>query len=233
MSLLSPDRVLISLAPAAVHVVQLRGKKIAVRHLCQGALDALQEGLAAWDDLRGEATVVLSNAFVRYAVVPHAGEVTRTDERIALSRAHFTRIYGDRVREWELRIAPCARGEPGLAIAVDAALLEALKLCFHGKRHLRLVSVQPYLMSAFNRWRARVPAAGAWLVLMEPDRTCVALLEGRRWHGVSVTRESVPAHTESSLALVERERARMAAVGPPTVLANMDDVPYGMALSAQ
>jgi hypothetical protein len=252
---LSLNRVLLSFEPAALHAVQLAGlltRRVVARHhtpvnaaperaAWQGALAALQDGLAAWNDLRGEAAIVLSNAFVRYAVVPHAGQLTGSEERIALSRAQFAKTHGERVREWDVRIAPCARGEPGLAIAADAALIEGIKLCFSGKRRLRLASIQPYLMSAYNCWRGRVPAAGAWIVLTEPERTCVALLEERRWVGVSVTRESAPSAVDGCVALVERERARQAAKGPPSVLTTLDDVearpsedaPYAMALTAR
>lgn len=235
MSLLSPERVLVSLAPAAVHAVQLRGRKIVAQYEAPAGRSGWQRAIEVFTessckDLRGDVAVVLSNAFVRYAVVPHAGELSRADERIALARAQFAKVYGDRVREWEVRVAPCARGEPGLALAVDAALVEAVKHCFSGKRGLRLASLQPYLMSAFNQWRGRVADEGAWFVLLEPERSCVALLDGRRWLGVSVTRESAPLDLNG---LVERERARMAVSGPATVLANVDDGPYALALSAR
>ena len=236
MSLLWPERVLMSLAPAGVHAVRISGafrEKIAApRHASadgadgrapwQGATEALQVALEAWNDLRGDVTVLLSNAFVRYAAVPHAGQLSRSDERLSVARARFASIHGERARDWEVRIARCRRGEPGLAIAVDRPLVEALKACFSGKRRLRLASVQPYLMAAFNRWRPLVPASGAWVVLTEPDRTCIALLDGGRWLGVAVTRERPPAGLEDCVPLVERERARLAARGPRLVLATFD-----------
>jgi len=71
------------------------------------------------------------------------------------------------------------------------------------------------------------------MVVTEPERTCVALLDRDRWAGVSVLRESAPAELEGCLALVERERARMAMQGPPSVLATLEDAPCAMALSAR
>lgn len=252
---------------STVHAVRLSGvlrRRVTAEHRAsvktvrggtawQGAVDALPGVLETWANIRGLVTIVLSNAFVRYAVVPHAGELVRSDERMALARAHFAKVYGERAREWEVRIPSCARGAPGIAIAVDVALVEALKHSFTGKSTLRLVSVQPYLMSAFNCWRHLLPATGAWIVLTEPARTCVALVKGHRWRGVSVTRETPPCAVEGCVALVERERARMAAKGPQFMLASINatkqdgsvgndewqvkalpfsDLPYAMALTA-
>jgi hypothetical protein len=97
----------------------------------------------------------------------------------------------------------------GLASAIDRSLLDGLRALL-GKR---LASLQPSLMAAYNRWRARIPAEGAWLLLPEAGATCVALFERGRWSGVSVSR----AEPEEALA---RERLRMGgAKTPPTVLA--------------
>lgn len=231
MSLLSPERVLLSLAPGGVHAVAAAGRRIRARHHApagaaagrapwQGAIDALHDGLAAWP-LHGAASLVLSNAFVRYATVPHAGEVPAGEERLALARAQLEKLHGERARDWEVRVVAEGRSAPGLAIAVDGALVEAVKACFQGKRGVRLVSVQPYLMSAFNSWRAALPAAGAWLLLGEPDRTCIALLDGRRWVAVCVAREAPPQEPAACLARVRREQARMATGGPRLVLATL------------
>ena len=40
--------------------------------------------------------------------------------------------------------------------AIHSALVEALRSAFPPKGGMRLVSVQPYLMSAFNQWRSAV-----------------------------------------------------------------------------
>jgi len=223
VSLRSRERVLLSLEPTAARAVLLSGaaRAPAAQHeligpapACQapwrGALELLADLLAGAPRLRGEATVVLSNAFVRYALVPHAGRVGAPEERAALARAQLEKLHGERVRDWEVRLGRGAAGAPGLAIGVDRALLEGLKAAFAPlAQRLRLVSVQPYLMSAFNRWRSLLPTEGGWLVLGEDQRVCVALLDGRDWRGVSVSREPEPSF-ERCLALVRRESARLA-----------------------
>ena len=200
-------RVCISFGPAAVRAA---GHEAPAQPAAPGAvpwqaaLETLQATLGAWRELRGDASIVLSSAFVRYAVVAHAGRVSGRHERAALARAQFEKIHGERAAQWAVRL-----GGDGLAAAVDAALVEALKALFERTPRLRLVSIQPALMAAYNAARGRIPEVGAWLVLAEEERVCIGLLEGPAWRGVSVARDPQPTPARCG-ALLERERVRMA-----------------------
>jgi hypothetical protein len=131
---------------------------------------------------RTSVTLVLSNHFVRYALVPWNAALADPAEEEAYVRHHFARIHGERAKSWRLRWSPEPGDAPRLASAIDAGLLDCLKDCFKGRA--RLVSVQPHLMAAANRARHAVPASGAWLVLVEASRACVALHAGGRWRSV-------------------------------------------------
>ena len=146
-----------------------------------------------------ELTVVLSNHFVRYAVIPALDGAASREEELALARFHFARVHGERVKGWEVRLSPGTR----LACAVDAALVEGLKAC---------ASVQPFLMWAFNRWRRRIPRSGAWLVLREPERVCVGMVAGNDWRSVCNT------HFADHLEIIERERRRAAGEALPELV---------------
>ena len=117
---------------------------------------------------RVAVTVVLANKLVRYAIVPPQNGSATPEEELALARFQFARIHGERAKSWVVRVSE------GLACAVDAALLEGIKACFPKKGKARLASVQPHLMAFYNRSRKRIPREGAWLVLAERERTCVA-----------------------------------------------------------
>ncbi len=55
---------------------------------------------------RMNVTVVLSNHFVRYAVVPFDSAVSgASEEELALARFHFTKIHGERAKGWEVRMS--------------------------------------------------------------------------------------------------------------------------------
>lgn len=209
MSPLWRDRIYVALALRTVHAVRGSEK----RHG-----DALKDVLAGWD--RADVTIVASNRLVRYVVVPRSKDVSGEEEELALARHHFARLHGERAREWHIRFCSAT----GLASAIDLSLVEELKAFFEKRKGLRLVSLQPYLMAAFNRLRLRVPREGAWIVLPEAEATCVALYERGSWAGVSVSRGQ---------ASIERERLRMGSGrGPQAVLTLPQNDPYAMALSA-
>jgi hypothetical protein len=205
------DRVFVSLAPRAVYGVRGSEKRQA---------EELKDVLAGWE--RAEVTIVASNRLVRYVVVPRTKDVSGETEELALARHHFARLHGERTRDWHVRYSP----DTGLASAIDLALLNELKAFFEKRKGLRLVSLQPYLMAAFNRWRARLPREGAWIVLPETEATCVALFERGSWSGVSVSR----ADPDQAVA---RERLRMGGKNAPrTVLTPPENDGFAMAMTA-
>jgi hypothetical protein len=214
------DRLLISLAPASVAVARvtrgprprLTARRVAEcdpgfgAELWQGAVAALGSAL---EPLRGErmhATVVLSNHFVRYAVVPFDAAVSGPEEDLALARFHFAKIHGERAKAWDIRMSEEPRGAPRLASAVDAGLIDAIRVCFPRDGKLRLASVQPYLMSAFNTWR-RSMVDRSWLLLVEPQRACLALLGARKWIAVHNSRGEFQAPDDWA-AFLDRQRLR-------------------------
>ena len=79
----------------------------------RGALDDFRLKAAALRR-RVDVSVVLSNHFVRYALLPPQDAVT-PEEELALARFQFTKIHGERVKSWEVRV--CER----LACAIDSA----------------------------------------------------------------------------------------------------------------
>ena len=163
------------------------------------SLDAI-EGLQI--PRRCSVTVILSNRFVRYAVIPWSDALATPAEEEAYVRHHFVKIHGERAKTWLLRWSESRPGAPRLASAVDAALIEALRKRFPKGAKAQLASVQPQLMNKFNEWRGFIPAQGAWLVLAEPERACVALQVEGRWRTVQNGREPW-------LELLERTRYRV------------------------
>jgi hypothetical protein len=161
----------------------------------QGALEDLARRIAAIAK-RVDVTVVLSNHFVRYAVLPERDGAASSEEELALARFHLTKIHGERVKGWEVRVSE------RLACAIDAALLEGIKDFFSKTKKPRLVSVQPRLMTAYNAARGRIPREGAWLVLAERGRTCLARIATQGWASVHNAREA------DVDELLERERSR-------------------------
>ena len=221
MSLLWRERLLVSLAPAEVSWLRLsaalKPKALAKHSLrvdpaygpepWQGALATLLSEVDAWRRDRVSVTIVLSNHFVRYALVPPGTRVSGAEEEHALARYYFAKVHGEQSRTWDVRLSDALSNGPKVACAIDAGLLAAVHACFPSDRRPRLVSVQPLLMSAFNCWRGQFPKTGAWFLLIETGRACLALHSGRNWIAVQNTKGDFP-DTEAWAHLLDRERWR-------------------------
>jgi hypothetical protein len=96
-------------------------------------------------------------------------------------------LYGERIGRWTVRLSENRYGAAQLASAVDPELLDALEATVRGAA-LRLVSVQPGFMAAFNQCRAALTADPCWFVHVEPGRVCLAQVVGGAWGGVRALR---------------------------------------------
>lgn len=222
MSLSWGRRLRVGLGPRRVELVTLdwRGRAAAsgTAYDCEPqadapvwrpAVDRLQDALRESGRGTRQATVVLSNHFVRYVLVPWREEVTHPRERMALARHAFEAAYGEISRAWEIRLCDAEYGHPGIASGIDRELMIALRATFEATR-VRLVSVQPLLMAAFNRVRGSLRPDGA-LALVEPERMGLAVFRGGHWAQL-VTRRFAPGDIEPT---VMRELASFSDTDPP------------------
>ncbi len=167
-----------------------------------GAVRAVEAALAGQAAPGAVATVILSNGFVRYALVPWDDAWSGEEEERQLARHCFRQLYGEAAEAWELRVSPGAGG-PQLASAVDVALLAALREAC-ARAGVALKSVQPHLMAAYNGCRGRLGEGSAWLAVIEPGHLCLALLRGGDWAWVRMMRITEDWREELPLIL-ERE----------------------------
>lgn len=189
------DKVCITLSPDRVEMVRLgRGLQPAVvsRHTVScdmagpdeapwlRALDSLDAGLHVLGGKRMDAEVVLSNHFVRYALVPWSEEISDESESLAFTRYCFSQTYGNDAQRWALRTSSSGYGETQVSSAVDQDLLDGLDR-ISTAHSLRLVSMQPYFMTAFNRSLNQLRGSVMWFVVAEPGRLCVSRLQQGRW----------------------------------------------------
>jgi hypothetical protein len=208
VSRLFPERLQIRLSPTEI---SLGDRKIP----CDASLQALQ----ALELRRASVSVILSNAFVRYALVPWSDALSGQAEEAVYVRHHFLRVHGERAKGWTFRASPAPARAPRLCSAIDTSLLEQIKACFKRQRAL-LTSIQPALMAVFNRCRGEIPAGGAWLALVEPDRACIGLHAKGNWQAVSNGKMSARGEW---LPLLELERHRLAGEAPDLVLLHSDE----------
>lgn len=198
MSPLSRERLVVGLAPERLDAVRLgfwRRRRLAERTVAlapsaapsaagapwQGGVEALELLLdePAWQ--ARTLSVALSSHYVRYAVLPR-GKQLAPGEQDDLARVIFRKLFGELASAWEFRVSP-GDGDLALASAVPTALLAALRTACEGR--VALGSVQPGLMSVYNRVRPAIGGRAGTLALVEPGRITLATLGDSGWQAVN------------------------------------------------
>ena len=132
-------------------------------------------------------TLVLSNQFVRYQVIPAMPAFSPADKVMAIATHCFRESYGDSVDNWTIRASPLPHGDSLLISAIDTELIAAIEaLC--QKYQCKLSSLQPYLMSGFNSMRRQVGSGVSALVQVEDGRLNVALMRDGNWQNITATK---------------------------------------------
>lgn len=152
-------------------------------------------------------TVIVSNHFVRYAVIPWKIELAVAAERQAYMQHCFSLAYGDVAKTWDLRMSEPVFGQPAIASAIHEGLLQRLHAVF-SEFDMPLAAVHPHLMLAINQTVTQVSqqkrALTFWLVAIQNGRVCLTLLENGGWRAVkNVTIEADV--SEQVTALIQRE----------------------------
>jgi hypothetical protein len=167
---LGPDRIILTGAKA-IEVAQGDGG-------WRAALPVLDAALA--ERKGAEASVVLADAFARYVLLPWNETLKSAEQWLALARHRFAGLHGARAAEWEVKVSETAPQGARLACAVDKELLELLKAKFAASG-IRLVSVQPFLVAAYNRIRADAGNGSCWVVVEERARLTLVLIQRGAW----------------------------------------------------
>ena len=249
MSLSWRDQVRILLCPDKLVLVRLaRGVRLRVvaKEIfpCAGAggdwrpaLSALEEVLKQGPWQNADATVIFSGWFASYLLLPPSDAMLDDEERQALARHVCTRTYGDASASFELRLSEGSMRGGTVVSCVEKELLGDLRSVFAASS-LKLSSVQPALMGAFNAWRRKRNSEAQWLALVESGTLCLALLHRGDWISLRVKRLAGNWMQELTLML-RRERLSSAvaqdakfvtlclAEGPDTALPTADGWSFG------
>jgi hypothetical protein len=180
----------------------------------RAAVEALPEILKSHKSR--EASVVLADQFVRYALLPWNEAVKSPEQWLALARHRFGALHGAIAAAWDVKVTETAPLGARLACAVDRELIEQLALSFVSSG-VQLVSVQPFLVAAFNRIRQTVGNASCWIVVEEPGRLTLALIQRGAWVAIR-SRRSDGRWADLLPEILERESAFLGLDEPCTRL---------------
>ena len=194
------DQLRVSLAPGEIAFVRFaRGTR--ARPVAKGLLQLPpQDADAGWEpalrELRShirelgprpaEVTVVLSNRFVSYLLIPWSREANDAGTWDDFVRRRFRETHGDAAGGWSIRATKPRPGRATLACGVDGRLLRELRALLAGNAH-QLVSVQPLLIAAFNEYRGTLGSAGCLLCYERGTLCCASFAQGE-WQRLTTQR---------------------------------------------
>ena len=147
------------------------------------AVHTLEVALTELTKKPSYAQVILSNHFMRYTMVPWNESLSNETEEIVYAKYCFSQLYGISADSWDLRIHQDYAGAPQFVSAVEGELLQTLRTVFVTAK-IKLKSVQPHLMTAFNNCHASLKNHDAWLVLFEQGNLCIGLVQKGHWLSV-------------------------------------------------
>jgi hypothetical protein len=192
VSRLFRDEIGILIGPSRVLLVKIRGglrpqsvaeQAVTCKPEASGgygaALERLAEELTAEPWQKANVRVIVSDQWVRYEMLPWSVELSRDSERLAHARYLLAATYGELADSWTVAIGDGPPGAPRLVTAMPTELLTELQV-MTSARGLKLVSVQPHAVVAYNSSRHRLPTEPAWFATMhEGSLVAMHVSEGR------------------------------------------------------
>jgi hypothetical protein len=140
----------------------------------------------AWQ--KADAVVILSSRFASYQLLPWSATPLSVAEQQARARHVFAQTYGESSASLELRISEGNVGTASLVAGIESEIMGSLREVFQMST-LKLVSVQPYLMNAFNAFRRRLEQKAQWFVVQETGVICAALLHQGGWQSIRIKKD--------------------------------------------
>ena len=173
--------------------------KILTKHLKQALNDTKWQGTMP--------TVIVSNHFARYAVIPWNTELAVEAERQAYMQHCFNLVFGEPAKAWDLRMSEPDFGKPAIASAINLSLLHALHDVF-AEADMALTAVYPQLMLAINQTLSELKmhkkALSFWLIAIQSERVSLMLLIDGGWR--LVKNVAIEADISAQVtALIQRE----------------------------
>ncbi|MDD5330550.1 MAG: hypothetical protein PHX38_11120 [Sulfuricella sp.] len=171
----------------------------------QGAVDELAGWLGGRTPRRATTTLVLSNRFVRFALVPWCETVGSATEETELALACFESRYGD-MTGWTVRLDAARYGQPRIACAVETALIDAARQAF-ALHNLECREVRPAFIAGWNRFRREpnrsMDSGDGIFAMAESDTVVMATRRAGVWHSLRSAAAHIDARALSQL--IERE----------------------------
>jgi hypothetical protein len=168
---------------------------------CAATFARLADVLAEPIWRNADVRVVVADCWARYCIVPTPSARLDSAGRHAHARYLLTDTFGESLADWSVELQDVAPGRACIACALPVSLRPTLDAVLAGAQ-LRLTSLQPQLIVAFNARRDCLPRDNAWFVTLEEGWLAAIHLAGGAWDRIHMARLG-----EDSLLELERLQA--------------------------
>jgi hypothetical protein len=236
------ERLRVELGPASVtlvrHAVFPRPRVLSARSIetepgARRAEHTIESWRASLDTLAvvlreqrappGRVEVVLSDHFVRYALIPWSESLVADSERLAFARLAFRDVYGHAADGWDVCIDEQPAGQASFASAVDRVLVAGIRDLVSLAGGV-LGAVRPALAECINHHRRALKEPEFCLATAEPGRISLAFRSRAGWQAVRSRRVDGPLAETLPTLLTQEAAAASAPQGGPLYLCVPDSV---------
>ncbi|MGQ5522322.1 hypothetical protein ACUHMQ_03575 [Chitinimonas sp. PSY-7] len=182
----SAERVVLAIMADSLQLVRLSGNRpVATRRFTIRLNDGVLQldELSQWLNVDGSGArkleVVVSNTWVRYAVLHWQTNLADDGLCQDYARTLLTEQYGETSNGWVLTLSPLIPNRNRIISAIDARWLATLNE-LASSHNLKLSSVRPLLASVYNQLVSKLPK-DALLAVVEPQRLCLLQIGGGDW----------------------------------------------------
>ncbi|NQZ53778.1 MAG: hypothetical protein HRT93_05935 [Piscirickettsiaceae bacterium] len=150
----------------------------------------------------GSIRFILSNHYVRYAVLPWQPDVFSQQDWQSLAENYMRTLYGNDIDNWTIRIAMQGYGQPLVISAIDQLLLMRLEALAQQYKWT-IEAIEPALMSVMNHYHHKIKKHD-WLMLAEPQRLLLAEITKGALVRFTVASPTVNQQSVEALNVVKR-----------------------------
>jgi hypothetical protein len=120
--------------------------------------------------------IVLSSDFVRYQLLPAQQVYMSSAEKLAYAAAAYKEIYGVETDGWKLKLHDSGFKQASIAAAVEDIFLDKLQQVSQ-QHQLKLISVQPHLMVAYNSCRNKLSHLSGYFAIVETSKILLLTMQ--------------------------------------------------------
>jgi len=145
---------------------------------------------------------VISNNYVRYAILPWQTDVFSKNDWQSLAENNLREHYGNIVDNWQVTVAMQGYGKPMIISAIDQLLINRIDTLAK-QFNWTVESIEPALMSVTNQYRNKINNT-SFMLMTEQQRVLVAEIDKGCLVGFSVTSPLIGQEQNESNKLIKR-----------------------------